>query len=317
MEIMRQVGVSKPTIWRWQARYTQQGVDGLLRDATRPPGKAPVPTSKVRKVVELTHSPPPWEATHWTLCVMAEQVGLAWSTLRLIWRKHGLVPHRVRTFKLSRDPAFADKLHDVVGRYVNHPEHAVFLSIDESEPRERQIQALDRTQVPSPMKPDRPETRTRDYIRHGTTTLFATLNILDGMVIGQHYQRHRQEEFISFLDHTAASFEDQEVHVFLENCSTHKTAKVHQWLAEHPNWTLHFTPTSASWLNAVEGLSAKLSSRRLKHAIFKSLQKCEAAILRFIEEHNGREAKPFRWTADPESIVAARRKGFALIDSHH
>ena len=305
MEIMRRVGVSKPTIWRWQARYAQQGVDGLLRDATRPPGKAPVPASKVREVVELTHAPPPGEATHWTLRAMAEQVGLAWSTVRLIWRKHGLVPHRVRTFKLSRDPAFADKLHDVVGLYVNPPEHAVVLSIDEKP----QIQALDRTQVPLPMKTGRPEARTHDYIRHGTTTLFAALNILDGTVIGQHYQRHRQEDFISFLDHTAAFFEDQEVHVILDNYSTHKTAKVHQWLAEHPNWTFHFTPTSASWLNAVEGFFAKLSRRPLKHAIFKSLQECEAAILRFIEEHSGREAKPFRWTADPESIIAARKRG--------
>jgi transposase len=313
MEIMRRTGVSKPTIWRWQARFLEQGVNGLLRDATRPPGKAPVSKSKVREVLELTRSPPPGEATHWTLRAMAAQVGLAWSTVRLIWRKHGLVPHRFRTFKLSRDPAFAERVHDVVGLYVNPPEHAAVLSIDEKS----QIQALGRTQNPLPMKAGQPETRTHDYKRNGTTTLFAALNILDGTVIGQHYQKHRQDEFISFLDHTAAQFPDREVHAILDNYSTHKTANVHQWLADHPNWTFHFIPTSSSWLNAVEGFFAKLTRRRLKHAIFQSVQECELAILRFIAEHNARGAKPFRWTADPDKIIAARKRGFALIDSHH
>ena len=177
--------------------FFEQGVDGLLRDATRPAGKVPVPASKIREALELTQSPPPGEATHWTVRAMAKRVGLAWSTVRVIWRRHGLAPHRIRTFKLSKDPAFAEKLHDVVRLYVNSPEHAVVLSIDEKS----QIQALGRTQDLLPMKAGQPETRTHDYTRHGTTTLFAVVNILDGTVIGQHSRRHRQEEFISFLDH--------------------------------------------------------------------------------------------------------------------
>ena len=155
------------------------------------------------------------------------------------------------------------------------------------------------------------------YKCNGTTSLFAALNILDGRVIGQHYQKHRQDEFVAFPNYTAAQFPDEQVHAILDNYSTHKTPRVHEWLASHPSPTFHFTPTSSSWLNAVEGFFAKLSRRRLKHAIFHSVPECEAAILRFIAEHNGREAKPFRWTADPEKIIAARKRGFALIDSRH
>ena len=314
MEIMRRSGKSKNCVWRWQRRYMLEGLDGLLHDATRPPGKAPVPDSKVRQVVELTKSPPDGEATHWTLRAMAARVGLAFSTVRSIWQRHGLVPHRMRVFKLSSDPAFVDKLHDIVGLYVNPPEHAVVLSVDEKS----QIQALGRTQAPLPMKEGKPQTRTHDYQRNGTTTLFAALNILDGTVIGQTMGRHRQQEFITFLDTLDGQLPSgRQVHVIVDNYGTHKTEAVRSWLASHANWTFHFTPTSPSWLNAVEGFFAKLTTRRLRRAIFNSVAECEAAIGRFIAAHNSRETKPFKWTADPDKIIAARKRGFQVINSCH
>ena len=314
MEIMRRTGKSKNCVWRWQRRYLLEGVDGLLHDATRPPGRAPIPDPKVREVVALTMAPPDGEATHWTLRAMAARVGLAFSTVRLIWQQHGLAPHRLRLFKLSTDPAFVDKLRDVVGLYVNPPEHAVVLSVDEKS----QIQALGRTQAPLAMKEGRPQTRTHDYQRHGTTPLFAALNILDGTMIGQSMGRHRQQEFITFLDTIEQQLPlGRQVHVILDNYGTHKTEGVRAWLAAHANWTFHFTPTSSSWLNAVEGFFAKLTKRRLKRAIFNSVAECEAAIGRFIAEHNRHEAKPFKWTADPNKIIAARKRGFQMINSNH
>ena len=314
MEIMRRTGKSKACVWRWQRRYMLEGVDGLLHDATRPPGRAKVSEAKVREVIDLTNSPPDGEATHWTLRAMAARVGVAFSTVRAIWQKHGLVPHRLRVFKLSTDPAFVDKLRDIVGLYVNPPEHAVVLSVDEKS----QIQALGRTQTPLPMKQGRPETRTHDYERNGTTTLFAALNVLDGTVVGQTMGRHRQQEFITFLDTIEQQLPaGREVHVILDNYGTHKTQSVRDWLSARANWTFHFTPTSSSWLNAVEGFFAKLTKRRLRGAIFNSVAACETAIGRFIAEHNSREAKPFKWTADPDRILAARKRGFQMINSIH
>lgn len=263
MEIMRRTGKSKNCVWRWQRRYMLEGVDGLLHDATRPPGRAKVADAKVREVIELANSPPDGEATHWTLRAMAARVGLAFSTVRTIWQRHGLAPHRLRLFKLSNDPAFVDKRHDVVGLYVDPPEHAVVLSVDEKS----QIQALGRTQAPLPMKTGKPQTRTPDYQQGGTTTLFAALNILDGTVIGQSMGRHRQQAFITFLDAVDRQLPvGREVHVILDNYGTHKTESVRAWLMAHANWTFHFIPTSSSWLNAVEGFFAKLTKRRLRGA---------------------------------------------------
>jgi transposase len=312
-EIMRRTAKSKPCVWRWQERFMQAGVDGLVRDKTRPPGKPPLPAEVVRKVVDLTVGDPPAEATHWTGRMMAKAAGISLRSVQRIWGAHGLDPHRIRSFKLSRDPQFADKLEDIVGLYVDPPAHAVVLSIDEKS----QIQALDRTQPGLPMKKGRCSTMTHDYKRNGTTTLFAALNVLEGKVIGRCMQRHRHQEFIRFLNaiETAVPV-GKVVHVILDNYATHKHGKVMAWLKRHPRFVFHFTPTSASWLNAVEGFFAKLTRRRLKRGVFKSLVDLQAAINRFLAETND-NPKPFVWTADPNHILAAINRGNQKLGSIH
>jgi transposase len=311
--IMAATGKSKTTVWRWQERFMAAGVGGLLQDKTRPPGKAPVDAVRVEEVVRRTLAPPPHEATHWTARAMAEACGLAVSTIQNIWKAHGLAPHRWRSFKLSTDPAFAEKLYDIVGLYVDPPAHAVVLSVDEKS----QIQALDRTQPGLPMKKGRMGTMTHDYKRHGTTTLFAALNVLDGTVIGKNMARHRHQEFIRFLNALEREIpRDKTVHAILDNYAAHKTPQVRRWLARHPRWTFHFTPTSSSWLNAVEGFFAKLFKRRLKRGVFCSLVALQAAINRFLAEHN-QSPKPFVWRADPDAIIAARARGFQALESNH
>ena len=311
--IMAATGKSKTTVWRWQERFMQAGVGGLLQDKTRPPGKAPIEAARVGEVVRRTLAPPPHEATHWTARAMAEACGLAVSTIQNIWKAHGLAPHRWRSFKLSTDPAFAEKLHDIVGLYVDPPAHAVVLSVDEKS----QIQALDRTQPGLPMKKGRMGTMTHDYKRHGTTTLFAALNVLDGTVIGKNMARHRHQEFIRFLNALEREIpQDKAVHAILDNYAAHKTPQVRRWLARHPRWTFHFTPTSSSWLNAVEGFFAKLFKRRLKRGVFCSLVDLQAAINRFVAEHN-QSPKPFVWRADPDAIIAARARGFQTLELNH
>ncbi len=312
--IMTETGKSKTCVWRWQERFMREGVDGLLRDKTRPPGKAPIAPEQVAKIVRLTHTPPPGDATHWTLRAMAKVAGVAASTVRTIWQAHGLALHRWRRFKLSNDPAFADKLTDIVGLYVAPPAHAVVLSIDEK----TQIQALDRTQPGLPLKKGRCATMTHDYKRHGTATLFAALNVLDGTIVGQHAARHRHQEFLKFLDRIERSIPaGTEIHAILDNYATHKHARVRAWLARHPRWTFHFSPTSCSWLNAVEGFFAKLTRRRLRHGVFRSVGELRDAIQRFIDEHNRTEAKPFVWIVDPHDIIAARNRGFQTLESIH
>jgi transposase len=312
--IMATTGKSKTCVWRWQERFMHEGVGGLLRDKTRPPGTPPVEAERVAQVVRLTHESPFGEATHWTGAAMAKVTGMAISTVQKIWKTHGLAPHRWRQFKLSNDPAFVEKLHDVVGLYIDPPAHAVVLSVDEKS----QIQALDRTQPGLPLKKGRGQTMTHDYKRNGTTTLFAALNVLDGTVIGQNMQRHRHQEFIRFLNKIESSVPaGKVVHAVLDNYATHKHQKVRAWLVRHPRWTFHFIPTSSSWLNAVEGFFAKLTRRRLKHGVFHSLVDLQAAINRFLKEHNKKEAKPFIWRADPNEIIAARNRGFQTLDSIH
>ena len=260
-EIMRRSGKSKPVVWRWQARFMAEGVDGLTRDKTRKPGKQPLPATVVQRVVDLTLGPPPGDATHWTGRMLAKAAGVSLRSVQRILEAHRLAPHRVRTFKLSTDPKFAAKLKDIVGLYVDPPAHAVVLSVDEKS----QIQALDRTQPGLPMKPGRAGTMTHDYKRHGTTTLFAALNILDGTVIGRNMQRHRHQEFVRFLNTIEAQVPvGKVIHAVVDNYATHKHPRVRRWLARHPRWTFHFTPTSASWLNAVEGFFAKLPAAQAR-----------------------------------------------------
>jgi transposase len=311
MEVMRRTGKSKTCVWRWQERFAEEGVEGLLRDKTRPSRIPPLGPEVAERVVALTLEDPPGEATHWTADAMAEAAGISASAVRRIWKAHGLQPHRWRRFKLSTDPDFVAKLRDVVGLYVEPPAHAIVLSVDEKS----QIQALDRTQPGLPMKKGRLGTMTHDYKRHGTTTLFAALNVLDGSVIGRNMARHRHQEFIRFLNTINAEVApDKAVHVILDNYATHKHPKVRAWLDRHPRFTFHFTPTSASWLNAVEGFFAKLAKRRLERGVFHSLVELQAAINRFLVEHN-LQPKPFVWTADPDRIIAAVKRGHQALDS--
>src|SRR6195256_569129 len=313
MAIMRTVGVSKTTVWRWQQYFVEAGVAGVIKGRSKPPGKKPIPEALKRAIVEKTVKERPAHATHWSVRIMGEEVGISHTSVQRIWKEYGLKPHVVRTFKVSNDPHFTEKMKDVVGLYLNPPEKALVLSVDEKS----QIQALDRTQPGLPLKKGRAGTMTHDYKRHGTTTLFAALNVLDGTVIGRNMQRHRHQEFIRFLN----TIEEQVpagkvIHAIVDNYATHKHPRVRQWLARHPRWTFHFTPTSASWLNAVEGFFAKLTRRRLKRGVFRSVVDLEAAINRFVVEHNA-DPKSFTWTADPNKIIKAVRRGHQVLDSIH
>ena len=312
-EVVRRSGKSKPTVWHWRERFMADGVAGLLRDRTRKPGTPPLAATTVERVVKLTQRPPPGQATHWTGRMMAKAAGISLRSVQRIWAAHQLVPHRVRTFKLSQDPKFAEKVQEIVGLYIDPPMHAVVLSVDEKS----QIQALDRTQPGLPIRPGRLGTMTHDYKRNGTTTLFAALNTLDGTVIGRCMQRHRHQEFIRFLNAIEAAVPAGKlVHLILDNYATHKHPKVRAWRERHPRFTFHFTPTSASWLNAVEGFFAKLTRRRLRRGVFASVVELQTAIHRYLAEANS-AAKPFVWTADPNRIIDKVRRGKETLASLH
>jgi transposase len=299
-EVARRAGVGRPAVWRWQRRYAEAGVDGLLRDRTRNPGKAPLGEATVRRVVALTCGEPPGEATHWTGRMMAaEAAGISLRSVQRIWAAHKLQPHRVRTFRRSRDPAFLAKLEAIVGLYMAPPRHAVVLSVDEKP----QIQALGRTQPGLPAKPGRCATMTHDYERNGTTTLFAALDVLEGTVLGRCMQRHRHQEFVRFLNAVEAAVPaGRLVHCILDNYGTHKHPKAIAWLERHPRWTFHFTPTSGSWLNAVETFFSALTRRRLRRGVFGSIVELQAAINRYVAEHND-DPVPSAWTKSADQIV--------------
>ena len=312
-EIMRATGKAKTVIWRWQERFGEEGVAGLWRDKTRPSRIPPLSPEVAERVVALTLAGPPPTASHWTGAAMAKAAGISVSSVQRIWRTHGLRPHLVRRFKLSNDPQFAAKLKEIVGLYVNPPDHAIVLSVDEKS----QIQALDRTQPGLPMKKGRAGTMTHDYKRHGVTTLFAALDVLEGKVIGQCMKRHRHQEFIRFLNVIDAKVAKKKtVHVIVDNYAAHKHPKVLEWIENHPRFVFHFTPTSASWLNAVEGFFAKLTKKRLKRGVFRSLQELKDAIHRFLDDTNA-NPKPFTWTKDPNKIIAAVKRGHQVLDSIH
>ncbi|MBF0563467.1 MAG: IS630 family transposase [Alphaproteobacteria bacterium] len=315
VEIMRRTGKSKTAVWRWQERFMATGVDGLLRDKTRKSRIPPLGNEITERIVSLTVTgEPPGQVTHWTAAAVAKLIGVSISSVHRIWRAYGLQPHRWRQFKLSNDPYFAAKVRDVVGLYMNPPAHAVVVSIDEKS----QIQALDRTQPGLPLKPGRCGTMTHDYKRNGTTTLFAALNILDGTVIGRCMPKHTHLEFIKFLNAVERSVPAGKViHAIADNYATHKHPKVLEWLADHPRWVFHFTPTSASWLNAVEGFFSIITRRRIRRGVFRSVSELQEAIRRYLQEHNNKSAKPFVWTADPDQIIAAVRRGHQVLDSHH
>jgi transposase len=299
-EVARAAEVSRPAVWRWQRRFAEEGVDGLLREKTRKPGKPPLPAETVAKVLALTCSEPPGEATHWSGRALAAAVGISLRSVQRLWQAHRLQPHRIRTFKRSNDPALADKVEDIVGLYMNPPAHAVVLSIDEKS----QIQALDRSQPGLPLKPGKCGTMTHDYKRNGTTTLFAALDVLDGTVLGRCMQRHRHQEFLRFLNALERAVPPGKlIHAILDNYATHKHPKVRAWLSRHPRWVFHFTPTSASWINAVEGFFSALARKRLKRGTFLSVVDLQTAINRYIQEHND-DPNPFVWTKPAETILA-------------
>ncbi len=309
--VARRLQTSQPTVRLWRERYAAKGVAGLLKDATRPPGKTPLAAETVARVVEMTlHTKPP-KATHWSVRTMAKAVGISHTAVQRIWKAHGLKPHLLGTFKLSNDTRFVEKVQDVVRLYLDPPDKALVFSVDEKS----QIQALDRTQPGLPLKKGRAGTMTHDYKRHGTTTLFAALNVATGEVIGSCMKRHRHQEFLRFLrQFDRATPKHLDVHLIVDNYATHKHAKVRAWLARHPRFHFHFTPTSASWLNAVEGFFAKLTSRRLRRGAFSGMVDLQAAINRFVAEAN-ECPRPFIWTADPDRIIEKVRRGRKVLAS--
>src|SRR5271169_4248665 len=312
-EIMRRAGVSKPCVWRWQERFMREGVAGLLHDKTRKPGLPPLPSALIERVVELTLAEPRGETTHWTGRAMAAASGISLRSVQRIWAAHGLQPHRVRRFKLSQDPAFAARLRDVVGLYLDPPAHGLVLSVDEKS----QIQALDRTQPSLPMKPGRAGTMTHDYKRNGTTTLFAALNTLDGSVIGQCLPRHRHKEFLKFLRTLDREFPgDVELHLIVDNYRTHKHVNVTAWLEKHRRFHLHFTPTSSSWLNLVERWFRELTDKAIRRGVFHSVPDLIAAIEEYLNAHN-EDPKPFVWTASVDSILEKVGRCKAVLETVH
>jgi transposase len=307
------VGKSEPTVRRWLERFATQGVDGLLREASRPPGRPPLPKAVVERVVEMTlHEPPP-AAAQWSARRLAKAVGIGHGAVQKIWAAHGLKPHLVRRFKLSTDRRFAEKLRDVVGLYIDPPERALVLSVDEKS----QMQALDRTQPGLPMKRGRAGTMTHDYKRHGTTTLFAALDILSGKVIGQCMLKHRAIEFVRFLRRIDQATPPQlDLHLILDNYAAHKAPAVKRWLARHPRFHLHFTPTSASWANAVEGFFSQLTTQRLKRSAFRSILELHRAVDDYLARHNA-DPKPFVWTKPVNAILDKVARAKQTLESMH
>jgi len=311
--IMQELGTSTPTITRWRVRYEAAGVTGLLRDRTRPGRKKRIDEARVREVVERTLNEKPQEATQWSTRSMSTATGLSPATIRRIWKQHGLKPHLVRSFKLSRDPRFVDKLQDVVGLYLNPPDHALVLSVDEKS----QIQALDRTQPGLPMKRGRAETMTHDYKRNGTTTLFAALNTLDGRVIGQCLPRHRHQEFLRFLRTIdRQTLKTLNLHLILDNYATHNHPDVKAWLTKHPRFIFHFVPTSSSWLNMVERWLSQITQKRIRRGVFPSVPDLINSINQYIELTNS-NPKPFVWTATVETILSKVKRANEALDAPH
>ena len=312
-EIAQRLRVSRPTVQLWRERFLALRTEGLQKDAPRP-GRIPaIADEKVAAIVEATlHSQPPL-ATHWSTRLMAQAQGVSEATVRRIWKRHSLKPHRLSTFKVSRDPQFVQKLIDVVGLYLNPPDKALIFCVDEKS----QIQALDRTQPGLPLKPGRCGTMTHDYKRHGTTTLFAALNTLDGQVIGDCMPQHRHQEFIRFLkridQQTPKEFD---LHLIVDNYATHKHARVQRWLRRNPRFHLHFTPTSSSWLNLVERWFRNLTQQRLRRSSFHHVKELIHAINDYIGNHN-QNPRVFVWSAPVEQILTKVAKCKEALDALH
>ena len=307
-DIAEQLGVGRVQVSRWRDRYVQFGLEGIERDLPR--GAPPVKVD-VQKLVELTTQTKPEAATHWSTRKMGAVLGVSASTVMRHWQANGLKPHLVQGFKVSRDPQFVDKLEDIVGLYMSPPEHALVLCCDEKS----QVQALDRTQPGLPLKKGRAQTMTHDYKRHGTTTLFAALNVLDGTVIGQCQQRHTHVEWLKFLRQIDRETpKDKALHLIADNYATHKHPVVQEWLAKHPRFNMHFTPTSASWLNMVERFFRDISENRLRRGVFTSVPELVTAIDEYVAHHNI-DPKPFIWTKSARDILQKVIRANARLSS--
>jgi transposase len=299
-DVAQKLKVRAATVGKWRTRFLERRLDGLT-DEPRPGAPRTITDAQVEDVVTRTLETKPPQATHWSTRGMARTTGLSQTAICRIWQAFGLKPHRVDTFKLSSDPYFVEKVRDVVGLYLNPPDKALVLCIDEKS----QVQALDRTQPLLPLAPGQIERRTHDYVRHGTTSLFAALDVATGKVIGTCSARHRGQEFLTFLKHvdaTISKLPDMTVHLVMDNYGTHKTPAVKRWLLKHPEYHLHFTPTSSSWLNQVERFFAEITEKRIRRGAFRSVKALEQAILSYLAEHN-RNPKPFVWVADADLIL--------------
>ena len=313
-EICAMMQVSRPTVSRWLDRYDAEGAAGLEADRPRSGRPKQITPNQEAAIVEFTlHAAPPDGGTHWSTRLMAAQAGVHQTTVSRIWRAHGLKPHRIDYFKVSTDPAFIAKLRDVVGLYVHPPKRAVVFSMDEKS----QIQALNRTQPGLPLKRGRAETLTHDYERHGTTTLFAALDVATGHIEHACLPRHRRDEFLRFMSRIERRVaKGLSIHVILDNYATHKTPEVERWLKRHPRVHFHFTPTSASWLNLVERFFSELTTRQLRRLAVTSVRELEAAIHNYIERRNAHPT-PFTWTASVRSIIAKVKKANETLASLH
>ncbi len=293
-----QLGITIQTVGKWRKRFQDQGVDGLL-DAPRPGAQRTITDQDVERVLTLTLESQPQAATHWSTRSMAQRCGLSQSAVSRIWRAFALQPHRSETFKLSNDPLFIDKVRDIVGLYLSPPERAVVLCVDEKS----QIQALNRSQPLLPMRPGQIERRTHDYVRHGTTSLFAALDAKTGEILAQCHRRHRAVEFRKFLRCIDQAVpEDLDVHLILDNYATHKSPMIHQWLVKRPRFHLHFTPTYSSWLNMIERWFAALTEKQLRRGVHRSTRDLELAIERFVDSTNA-QSQPFIWTKTADQIL--------------
>jgi transposase len=312
-QIATDVGTSRPTVLLWRQRFAKDGPAALEQDASRGESAQRLELAQVKAIVEATLQTCPPDATHWSTRSMAQRFRVSHMTVARIWDAHGLQPHRVRTFKLSRDPQFVEKRTDVVGLYLNPPDKALVLCVDEKS----QIQALDRTQPGLPMKKGRCGTMTHDYVRHGTTTLFAALNVLPGTVIGGCFERHRHEEFLKFLRQIDRQTPARlALHLIVDNYGTHKHETVQKWLAKHRRFHLHFTPTSSSWLNLVERWFAEITRKQIRRGVFHSVAELPSAIEKYIE-HNNENPKPFVWTKRVDEILDKVRHCKATAVTQH
>ena len=301
--VAAELGVHEHTVGKWRRRFLKDRVEGLL-DEARPGRPRTIDDDQIAAVIERTLRSKPDDATHWSIRSMGTATGFSHTTIRRIWTAFGLQPNRSETFKLSSDPLFVDKVRDIVGLYLSPPNRALVLSVDEKS----QIQALDREQPVLPMMPGMPERRTHSYVRHGTTSLFAALDVASGFVIGKCYKRHRATEFLDFLKQINANVPpDLDIHIIMDNYATHKTPLVRSWLARRPHYHVHFTPTSASWINQVERWFAELTRKQLRRGVHTSASQLEADIRTFIERHN-ENPKPYRWTKSADEILSSVRR---------